>query len=89
MISMKKNYFKMTLFFINCFIFYSPIFGQEQDSLTLPYEVRLNIRQPPDTVLKTIDIKTGMIIGEMGLDEGAILSNFYRIGPSGMLMLMI
>jgi hypothetical protein len=37
--------------------------GQEKDSLTLPWEVRLNERQPPDTVLKTIGIKPGMIIG--------------------------
>ena len=83
---MKKNYFKMMLFFFNCLIFYSPIFGQEQDSLTLPYEVRLNIRQPPDTVLKTIGIKTGMIIGEIGAGRGRYSVQIAsRIGPSGML----
>jgi len=69
-----------------CLIFYLPVFGQDQDSLTLPNEVRLNIRQPPDTVLKTIGIKTGMIIGEIGAGRGRYTVQIAsRIGPSGML----
>ena len=44
--------------------------AQEKDTLTLPREVRLNERQPPDVVLKTIGIKPGMIIGEVGAGRG-------------------
>jgi hypothetical protein len=40
--------------------------AQEKDPLTLPREVRLNERQPPDVVLKTIGIEPGMVIGEVG-----------------------
>ncbi|UCC79126.1 MAG: class I SAM-dependent methyltransferase [Candidatus Zixiibacteriota bacterium] len=60
--------------------------GQEEDSLTLPREIRLNERQPPDTVLKTIGIKPGMIIGEVGAGRGRYTVQIAsRIGPTGML----
>jgi hypothetical protein len=42
---------------VSCF----PLLGQDKDSLTLPREVRLNERQPPDLVLKTIGIKPGRV----------------------------
>lgn len=59
--------------------------AQEDDSLTLPSEVHLNERQPPDTVLKTIGIKPGMIIGEVGAGRGRYTVQIAsRIGPSGM-----
>lgn len=61
-------------------------FGQVEDSLTLPGEVRLNERQPPDTVLKTIGIKPGMIIGEVGAGRGRYTVQIAsRIGPTGMI----
>ncbi|MDH4241862.1 MAG: class I SAM-dependent methyltransferase [Phycisphaerae bacterium] len=61
-------------------------FGQEEDSLTLPGEIHLNERQPPDTVLKTIGIKPGMIIGEVGAGRGRYTVQIAsRIGPSGMI----
>lgn len=64
----------------------APIAGQEEDSLTLPGEVHLNERQPPDTVLNVIGIKPGMIIGEVGAGRGRYTVQIAsRIGPSGVL----
>ncbi len=61
-----------------------PVAAQEEDSLTLPREIRLNERQPPDTVLKAIGIKPGMIIGEVGAGRGRYTVQIAsRIGPSG------
>jgi ubiquinone/menaquinone biosynthesis C-methylase UbiE len=58
--------------------------AQEKDALTLPREVRLNKRQPPDVVLKTIGIKPGMDIGEVGAGRGRYTVQIAsRIGPSG------
>jgi ubiquinone/menaquinone biosynthesis C-methylase UbiE len=63
-----------------------PLLGQEKDPLTLPREIRLNERQPPDLVLKTIGIKPGMIIGEVGAGRGRYTVQIAsRIGPSGMI----
>jgi ubiquinone/menaquinone biosynthesis C-methylase UbiE len=81
---MKNNKFKkgFLLFFlvVSCF----PLLGQDKDSLTLPREVRLNERQPPELVLKTIGIKPGMIIGEVGAGRGRYTVQIAsRIGPSG------
>jgi ubiquinone/menaquinone biosynthesis C-methylase UbiE len=60
--------------------------GQDKDHLTLPREVRLNQRQPPDVILKTIGIKPGMIIGEVGAGRGRYTVHIAnRIGPSGMI----
>jgi hypothetical protein len=50
------------IFAVSCVL----LLGQEKDSLTLPREVRLNERQPPDVILKTIGIEPGMVIGEVG-----------------------
>ncbi len=82
---MKHNSFKKGFvwffFMVSCFL----LLGQERDSLTLPREVRLNERQPPDLVLKTIGIKPGMIIGEVGAGRGRYTVQIAsRIGPSGM-----
>lgn len=66
------------------FFFCTELIGQEQDSLALPWEVRLNERQPPDTVLNTIGIKPGMIIGEVGAGRGRYTMQIAsRILPSG------
>ena len=63
-----------------------PLLGQDKDSLTLPREVRLNERQPPDVVLKTIGVEPGMIIGEVGAGRGRYTVHIAsRIGPTGML----
>ena len=83
---MKHNSFKKGFvwffFMVSCF----PLLGQDRDSLTLPREVRLNERQPPDLVLKTIGIKPGMIIGEVGAGRGRYTVHIAsRIGPSGMI----
>jgi len=83
---MKHNSFKKGFvwffFMISCF----PLLGQERDSLTLPREVRLNERQPPDLILKTIGIKPGMIIGEVGAGRGRYTVHIAsRIGPTGMI----
>jgi ubiquinone/menaquinone biosynthesis C-methylase UbiE len=83
---MKPNSFKKGFvwffFMVSCF----PLLGQDRDSLTLPREVRLNERQPPDLVLKTIGIKPGMIIGEVGAGRGRYTVHIAsRIGPSGMI----
>jgi len=83
---MKHNSFKKGIiwffFMVCCF----SLVGQDRDSLTLPREVRLNERQPPDLVLKTIGIKPGMIIGEVGAGRGRYTVQIAsRIGPSGMI----
>ena len=76
-----KKGFVLFFFLISCF----PLLGQEKDSLTLPREIRLNERQPPELVLKTIGIKPGMIIGEVGAGRGRYTVQIAsRIGPSGM-----
>ena len=82
---MKYNTFKKSylLFFlmVSCF----PLLGQDRESLTLPREVRLNERQSPELVLKTIGIKPGMIIGEVGAGRGRYTVQIAsRIGSTGM-----
>jgi ubiquinone/menaquinone biosynthesis C-methylase UbiE len=75
-----KKGFVWFFFFVSCF----PLLGQEGDSLTLPREVTLNERQPPDLVLKTIGIEPGMIVGEVGAGRGRYTVHIAsRIGPSG------
>ena len=75
-----KKGFLWLFFLVSCF----PLLGQDKDSLTLPREVRLNERQPPDLVLKTIGIKPGMIIGEVGAGRGRYTVQIAsRIGPTG------
>jgi len=60
--------------------------GQVGDRLTLPGEVRLNERQPPEFVLKTIGIRRGMIVGEVGAGRGRYSVQIAsRIGPGGRL----
>ena len=79
--SFKKG-FVWLFFLISCL----PLMGQDRNSLTLPREVGLNERQPPDLVLKTIGIKPGMIIGEVGAGRGRYTVHIAsRIGPSGMI----
>lgn len=76
-----KNCFVVLVVFLSGF----PLVGQEKDSLTLPREVRLNERQPPELVLKTIGIKPGMVIGEVGAGRGRYTVQIAsRIGPTGM-----
>ncbi|KPK80715.1 MAG: hypothetical protein AMS27_16290 [Bacteroides sp. SM23_62_1] len=66
--------------------FFISLCGQEQDSLTLPNEIRLNERQPPERILQTIGIKPGMIIGEVGAGRGRYTVQIAaRIGPAGMI----
>ena len=79
--SFKKG-FVWLFIMVSCF----PLLGQDKDSLTLPREDRLNKRQPPDLILKTIGIEPGMIIGEVGAGRGRYTVHIAsRIGPSGMI----
>jgi ubiquinone/menaquinone biosynthesis C-methylase UbiE len=58
--------------------------AQIRDGLTLPQEVRLNERQPPEFVLKTIGIRPGMVIGEVGAGRGRYTVQIAsRIGSGG------
>jgi ubiquinone/menaquinone biosynthesis C-methylase UbiE len=76
---LKKDFIGFFLL-ISCF----PLLGQDKDSLTLPREVRLNERQPPELVLKTVGVKPGMIIGEVGAGRGRYTVHIAsRIGPTG------
>jgi len=60
--------------------------SQSGDRLTLPNEVGLNERQPPEFVLKTIGIRPGMIVGEVGAGRGRYSVQIAsRIGPGGRL----
>ena len=81
---MKHNGFRKGFVWFFFMVSCIPLLGQERGSLTLPREVRLNKRQPPDLVLKTIGIKQGMIIGEVGAGRGRYTVQIAsRIGPSG------
>jgi ubiquinone/menaquinone biosynthesis C-methylase UbiE len=83
---MKNVVFIMSVFLFISLSSFSPISGEEKDPLALPYEARLNKRQPPDKVLKAIGIKPGMIIGEVGAGRGRYTVEIAsRIGPSGRL----
>jgi precorrin-6B methylase 2 len=60
--------------------------AQVRDPLTLPHEVRLNQRQPPEFVLKTIGIRPGMVVGEIGAGGGRYTVQIAsRIRPGGRL----
>jgi len=60
--------------------------SQVGDRLALPHEVSLNERQPPEFVLRTIGIRPGMIVGEVGAGRGRYSVQIAsRIGPSGRL----
>ncbi len=55
-----------------------------QNSISEPWEKWLNERQPSDIVFKTIGLKTGMTIGEIGAGRGrytVLLAN--ETGPTG------
>lgn len=81
---MKHIIFKKSCFGFFLLVFCFPLLGQDKDSLTLPREIGLNERQPPDVVLKTIGIEPGMIIGEVGAGRGRYTVHIAsRIGPSG------
>jgi ubiquinone/menaquinone biosynthesis C-methylase UbiE len=63
-----------------------PLSEQVDDPLTLPGEIRLNKRQPPDTVLHTIGVKPGMMIGEVGAGRGRYTVHIAsRIAPDGLI----
>ena len=82
---MKANHFVLSLLFFNLFTISTVSFAQD-DPLTLSYEVRLNKRQPPDTVLKSIGIQPGMIIGEVGAGRGRYTVQIAsRLSPEGMI----
>ena len=65
---------------------FAPGTGQSSDGLTLPREVELNKRQPPEFVLETIGIRPGMVVGEVGAGRGRYTVHIAsRIGPTGKL----
>lgn len=83
---MKYNSFKKGSVWFFFLVFCFPLLGQDKGSLTHSHENHLNERQPPDLVLKTIGIKPGMIIGEVGAGRGRYTVQIAsRIGPSGMI----
>jgi len=60
------------------------LFGQERKIQAPAWEANVNKRQPPELVLKAIDIKPGLIIGEVGAGTGRYTVEIAaRIGPSG------
>jgi len=67
---MKFRLFTVYAVFLISMICSSGGYCEDVDSLTLSREIHLNERQPPDTVLKTIGIKPGMVIGEVGAGRG-------------------
>lgn len=81
---MKYRVFIASVFIFLFFAPFSPISCRENDPLSWPWEMRLNKRQPPDIVLKTIGVKPGMIIGEVGAGRGRYTVHIAsRVGPSG------
>jgi ubiquinone/menaquinone biosynthesis C-methylase UbiE len=81
---MKNNQIKKDFIWFFLMVSCLPLLGQKQDPLTLPREVELNKRQPPDVVLKAIGIEPGMIIGEVGAGRGRYTVHIAsRVGPSG------
>lgn len=80
---MRTHRFLLRILFLHGMLL-STVASAQVDPLTLPYEVRLNERQPPDTVLKTIGIAPGMIIGEVGAGRGRYTVQMAsRLGPDG------
>ncbi len=58
--------------------------AQGADRLTLPGDARLNQRQPPEFVLKTIGLRPGMVVGEVGAGWGRYTVQIAsRVGPGG------
>ena len=84
---MKLRGLASTIFWLTLFaVGFSIAGGQSADRLTLPGEVRLNERQPPEFVLKTIGIRPGMSIGEVGAGRGRYTVQIAsRIAPDGRL----
>ena len=58
--------------------------GQEKKFQAPAWEANVNKRQPPEIVLKTIGLKPGMVIGEVGAGTGRYTVEIAsRVGPSG------
>jgi ubiquinone/menaquinone biosynthesis C-methylase UbiE len=83
---MIQNNHLTTVFFCLFIMACITIAGQDQSALTLPNEVRLNQRQPPDSVLSSIGIIPGMMVGEVGAGRGRYTVQIAsRIGPAGLI----
>ena len=81
---MRRYHFLGSVFWLCCLVLSVSSFSQDQDSSLPAWEVRVNKRQPPDIVLKTIGIKPGMIVGEVGAGSGRYTVQLAsRIGPTG------
>ena len=82
--AMKREKAILYLIFILACIACVDGMAQKKDSMARWWEARVNERQPPDTVLKTIGIRPGMIVGEVGAGGGRYTVEIAsRIGPSG------
>jgi ubiquinone/menaquinone biosynthesis C-methylase UbiE len=82
---MMKMEYRFAMFGILFMAFCLSVAGQMDDKLTLPNEVRLNNRQPPDTVLSAIGIKAGMMVGEVGAGRGRYTVHIAsRVAPDGL-----
>lgn len=58
--------------------------GQEPKIEVEAWEVRINLRQPPEKVMDAIGLVPGMVIGEVGAGTGRVAVWLaQRVGPSG------
>ncbi|MBP1598603.1 MAG: fibrillarin-like rRNA methylase [Acidobacteria bacterium] len=58
--------------------------GQEPKIEVEPWEVRINLRQPPMKVMDAIGLVPGMVIGEVGAGTGRVsVWLAQRVGPTG------
>jgi ubiquinone/menaquinone biosynthesis C-methylase UbiE len=55
-----------------------------QNEISEPWEAGINVRQPPEKVIKAIGVKAGMMIGEIGAGRGRVTVYLAgAVGPSG------
>lgn len=81
---MKHASIKNWVLWIAFITFCLSLYGQEGKFQAPAWEARVNERQPPELVLKTIGLKPGLIIGEVGAGTGRYTVEIAaRIGPSG------
>jgi len=81
---MKHMHIKKGVIWFVCTMSCLILSGQEKKFQAPAWEANVNKRQPPEIVLKTIGLKPGMTIGEVGAGTGRYTVEIAsRVGPSG------
>jgi len=73
---------KIFIFF--CFLPAVWLWSQEADKLVEGWEIRQNLRQPPEKVMDAMGLKAGMTVADIGAGYGRFALWFsFRVGPEG------